>query len=68
MPKIINSEEYYNAKEAMNYLGVSRQTLYNMEQDGRLVQYRQGIARTVYYRKEDLDRLLRMRREEEEQE
>jgi len=61
-PKEIDGETYYSTQEACDYLGVSRETLNQMTKDGRLSKYRQGFARTVYYRKAELDDLKRIRR------
>jgi excisionase family DNA binding protein len=61
-PKEIDGETYYTTQEACDYLGVSRETLNQMAKDGRLSKYRQGFARTIYYRKTELDDLKRIRR------
>lgn len=62
MPIEINQETYLSTKEACNYLGVSRETLNNMVQDGSLQKYKQGFARTVYYKQTELDNLRNMRK------
>lgn len=61
MPIEMDGETYYSSEEACNYLGVSRDTLNRMTRDGRLRKYRQGFARTVYYRQSELDALKMMR-------
>ena len=62
----IDGETYYTTEEACDYLGVSRDTLNRMAKDGRLRKYRQGFARTVYYRQTELDSLKAMRPIEDE--
>jgi excisionase family DNA binding protein len=57
----IDGETYYTTEEACSYLGVSRDTLNRMAKDGRLHKYRQGFARTVYYRQTELEALRAMR-------
>ena len=66
MPIQIDGETYYTTEEASDYLGVSRDTLNRMAGDGRLRKYRQGFARTVYYRQSELDDLKAMRPVDEE--
>jgi excisionase family DNA binding protein len=61
MPVLIDGETYHSTEEACDYLGVSRDTLNRMAGDGRLRKYRQGFARTVYYRQSELDALKAMR-------
>lgn len=57
MPIQMDGEVYYSTDEACDYLGVSRDTLNRMTKDGRLHKYRQGFARTIYYRQAELDAL-----------
>jgi len=57
---------YLNTTEACGYLGISRETLNNYVNAGRLHRYKRGIGRAAYYRQSDLDRLLEMRREDYE--
>lgn len=61
MPVQIDGEIYYTTDEACDHLHVSRDTLNRMAGDGRLRKYRQGFARTVYYRQSELDALKAMR-------
>ncbi|HEU5226941.1 MAG TPA: helix-turn-helix domain-containing protein [Ktedonobacteraceae bacterium] len=62
MPTIIDGEEYYTIEEARQYLGgISRETLRKKAQKYGIKRYAKGIARTVYYRKSDLDRLNELR-------
>jgi excisionase family DNA binding protein len=68
MPIQIGEETYYATDEACDYLGISRDTLNRMTKDGRLRKYRQGFARTVYYRQAELDALKAMRPIEDEEE
>jgi len=58
----IDGGTYYSTDEACSYLGVSRDTLNRMSKDGRLHKYRQGFARTVYYRQSELDALKAIRK------
>jgi excisionase family DNA binding protein len=67
MPIEMNGETYYSTEEACNYLGITRDTINRMTKDGRLNKYRQGFARTVYYRKSELDNLKTIRRVEPEE-
>lgn len=57
MPIEMDEEMYYSTEEACDYLGLSRDTLNRMTKDGRLRKYRQGFARTIYYRQSELDAL-----------
>jgi excisionase family DNA binding protein len=57
----VDGETYYSTEEACDYLGISRDTINRMTKDGRLRKYRQGFARTVYYRKSELDALKAIR-------
>ena len=67
MPIMIEGEEYLTIDESCEYLGgVSRETLRRRTKDAGIQRYTRGIARTVYYRKVDLDRLLRLRPVEDE--
>jgi len=61
MPMQIKGETYYSTQEACSYLGVSRETLNNLVQAGRLQRYKQGFARTVYYKLTELDTIRDMR-------
>ncbi len=69
MPIVKNGEKYLNQTEAMQFLGVSRQTLWRLVQMKRLHQYKQGIARAVYYKQADLERLadLELMNDDEEE-
>ncbi len=67
MPVVIDGATYLNTSEACEYLGVSRETLNNYLNAGRLHRYKRGIGRTAYYKQSDLDRLLEMRREDHEE-
>jgi excisionase family DNA binding protein len=66
MPIEMDREAYLNTSEACQYLGVSRETLNNYVNAGRLHRYKRGIGRTAYYKRSDLDRFLEMRREDAE--
>lgn len=45
--------------EAAKYLGVSSKTLRNWDRSGRLPAKRNPMTRYRYYRKEDLDKLIK---------
>lgn len=68
MSIVKNGEKYLTQTEAMQFLGVSRQTLWRLVQTKRLHQYKQGITRSVYYKQADLERLvdLELMNDEEE--
>jgi excisionase family DNA binding protein len=66
MPIEMSGELYYPTDEACDYLGVSKDTLNRMTKDGRLNKYRQGFARTVYYRQAELDALKEIRKVDNE--
>ena len=55
MPKL---DEYLQAKEASEYLGVCPKTLRNWEATGRIVVLRHPINNYRLYRRSDLDRLI----------
>jgi Helix-turn-helix domain len=58
MPITVDGVEYFTVGEACEYLGgVTRQTLRNRTKAAGIYAYKQGISRSVYYRKPDLDRL-----------
>ena len=65
----VDGEIYYSASEAIEYLGVSRDTFYRRLKTHRIPQYRHGILQRVHYRQSDLDALKVWRpiRQEEEQ-
>ena len=52
--------EYLTAAEAARRLGVKRATLYAYVSRGILASYRQGIKRERLYRRDDVERLLRV--------
>ncbi len=49
-------KKWLSEKEAQEYLGVSRSTLYRWQKEGKLKVYKLGRQRR--YRQEDLDALL----------
>jgi hypothetical protein len=62
MPIKVDDEEYYTVAEACEYLGnITPQTLRNRAKANGVLAYKQGIAKNVYYRKSDLDRLKAFR-------
>lgn len=55
MPITVDGERYYTAKEAAEYLNISRDTFYrNVKR--RLQAYHHGALRREYFRQSDLDR------------
>ncbi len=61
MPIEIDGERYLNSAETAKYLRLSRTTIDDLVNDGRLTRYKQGIRRLSYYKQSELDDLLRMR-------
>ncbi len=58
---VMNGEAYLSAREACDLLHVKPATLYAYVSRGILPSYRQGIRRTRLYRREDVERLTRLR-------
>jgi excisionase family DNA binding protein len=52
-------EVYLTFEETLKYLGVTRDTLDRYAKAGRLTKYRRGLARRVYFKQSELDRLKR---------
>lgn len=61
MPIIVGDEEYLSVAEACDYLSISYPTLRNRTRTAGIRAYKQGISRSVYYRKSDLDSLKEFR-------
>lgn len=57
----IEGVEYLTAVEAAAMLDVKVSTLYAYASRGRLQSYRRGIKRERFYRRDDIEALLRMR-------
>ncbi len=57
MPIEINGKIFYTTKEAAEYAGTSRATLYTLKEAGKLHQYKKGFSRIVYWSKEELDEI-----------
>jgi excisionase family DNA binding protein len=55
VPVTVNGETYYTAKEAAEYLGISRDSFYENVRD-QITPYKHRALRRVYYRQSDLDR------------
>lgn len=64
---VIANEEYLSADEACALLGVKPATLYAYVSRGRLRSYRRGIKRQRYYRRAEVEALLRLRPSDEVQ-
>lgn len=57
----IEGVEYLTAGEAAAMLGVKVTTLYSYASRGRIQSYRRGIKRERFYRRDDIEALLKMR-------
>jgi excisionase family DNA binding protein len=62
----INGETYLTTNEACQAVGVSRETLNRYVNNGLIRRYKQGIVRTAYYKRTDVDELIRRRSEIQE--
>ncbi|GEM_PF-730188 len=58
---VMDGEEFLTAQEACAMLGVKAATLYAYVSRGLLNSYRQGIRRTRLYRRNEIERLSRLR-------
>jgi len=58
---VMEGEEFLTAQEACAMLGVKPATLYAYVSRGLLGSFRQGIKRQRLYRREDVERLTRLR-------
>jgi citrate synthase len=58
---VMEGEEFLTAQEACDALGVKAATLYAYVSRGMLSSYRQGIKRMRLYRREEIERLTRLR-------
>jgi citrate synthase len=57
----IEGVEYLTAAEAASMLDVKLATLYSYASRGRIQSYRRGIKRDRFYRRDDVEALLKMR-------
>jgi len=58
---MMEGEEFLTAQEACAILGVKPATLYAYVSRGLLDSFRQGIKRQRLYRREEVERLIRLR-------
>jgi excisionase family DNA binding protein len=58
---VMEGEEFLTAQEACAILGVKPATLYAYVSRGLLGSFRQGIKRQRLYRREEVERLIRLR-------
>jgi excisionase family DNA binding protein len=65
---VMNGEEFLSAQEACDLLHIKPATLYAYVSRHLLRSYRQGIRRTRLYRREEVERLTRLRGPEGESE
>lgn len=63
MPIQIDGETFLSTAEACRLIGVSRETLNRYVNNGLIRRYKQGIARTAYYKQTDVQELIRRRSE-----
>ena len=63
---VMEGEEFLTAQEACAILGVKPATLYAYVSRGLLGSFRQGIKRQRLYRREDVERLIRLRGPEQD--
>ncbi len=59
----INGETYLSTVEACSAIGVSRETLNNYVNVGRIKRYKQGIKRMSFYKQSDVNNLVAQREE-----
>ncbi len=65
---VMDGEEFLTAQETCAILGVKPATLYAYVSRGLLGSYRQGIKRTRLYRRDEVERLTRLRGPEDARE
>lgn len=65
---LMEGQEFLTAEEACALLGIKPATLYAYVSRGMLNSYRQGIKRKRLYRREEVERLTRLRGPEGERE
>jgi len=63
-----NGETYYTVKEASEYLGISRQALNGYVRRNKLQKYERTLARRVFFKKSELDRMKAIRPSESKDE
>ncbi len=59
----IAGETYLSTPEACRDIGVSRETLNRYVNSGLIRRYKQGLARTAYYKQADVHTLIERRSE-----
>ena len=65
---VMDGEEFLTAQEACAILSIKPATLYAYVSRGLLDSYRQGIKRSRIYRREEVERLTRLRGPDEQPE
>lgn len=63
---VMDGEQFLTAQEACAILRIKPATLYAYVSRGVLDSYRQGIKRMRFYRRDEVERLTRLRRPDEE--
>lgn len=64
MPIREDNETYLSVKEACSQLGISRQSLDGYVERGQLKKYHRTLARRVFFKQSEIDRLLEIRSKE----
>lgn len=67
MPYTEDGEVYLTVKEACQRLGISRQALDGYVERGQLTKYRRTLARRVFFKEPEINRLLELRRADGEE-
>jgi excisionase family DNA binding protein len=57
---MVTTKEWFTVEEAAEYLCVSKRTIYKLTKEGRLPAFRIGKERHRRFRKEDIDKALRL--------
>jgi excisionase family DNA binding protein len=63
-----DGEVYLTVKEACERLGISRQALDGYVERGQLTKYKRTLARRVFFKESEIDRLLKLRPEDQKHE
>ena len=61
MPVEIEGEIFLTADETTKAIGISRETLNRYVKQGLIPKFKKGLSRTTYFKKDDIDELIRQR-------
>jgi len=61
MPIEIDGETFLTANEAAKTIGISRETLNRYVNQGLISRFKKGLSRATYYKKTDVEELIRKR-------